>query len=51
MSASDVLKSISDNEVKFVDFRFTDPRGKEHHTAVPAAMFEEDRWLERHKCL
>jgi glutamine synthetase len=42
MSASDVLKSISDNEVKFVDFRFTDPRGKEHHTAVPAAMFEED---------
>jgi glutamine synthetase len=42
MSASDVLKSIKDNEVKFVDFRFTDPRGKEQHTAVPAAMFEED---------
>lgn len=42
MSASDVLKSIKDNEVKFVDFRFTDPRGKEQHTAVPASMFEED---------
>jgi glutamine synthetase len=42
MSASDVLKTISDNEVKFVDFRFTDPRGKEQHTSVPVSMFEED---------
>jgi len=42
MSANDVLKSIQDNEVKFVDFRFTDPRGKEQHTTVPAAQFEAD---------
>lgn len=42
MSASDVLKIIKDNDVKFVDFRFTDPRGKEQHTAIPVAMFEED---------
>ena len=27
-SAKDVLKAIKDNDVKYVDFRFTDPRGK-----------------------
>lgn len=42
MSASDVLKLIKENDVKFIDFRFTDPRGKEQHTSIPVAMFEED---------
>ena len=27
-TAKDVLKLIKDNEVKYADFRFTDPRGK-----------------------
>ena len=36
MSASDVLKMIKDKEVKFVDLRFTDTRGKEQHVQVPA---------------
>ena len=27
-TAKDVMKMVSDNEVKFVDFRFTDTRGK-----------------------
>ena len=31
--AESVLKTINDNNVQFVDFRFTDPRGKWHHTA------------------
>ncbi len=30
-TAKDVLKSIKDNDVKYVDFRFTDPRGKWQH--------------------
>jgi len=42
MSASDVLKTIKENEVKFVDFRFTDPRGKEQHTSIPAKLFDAD---------
>lgn len=42
MSASDVLKSIEDNEVKFVDFRFTDPRGKEQHVSVPVSQIDEE---------
>ena len=30
-TGADVLKMIKDNEVKFVDLRFTDTRGKEQH--------------------
>ena len=31
-----VLKLMKDENVKFVDFRFTDTRGKEQHVSVPA---------------
>ncbi|NCF35271.1 MAG: glutamine synthetase, partial [Gammaproteobacteria bacterium] len=31
MSASDVLNKINEYGVKFVDFRFTDTKGKEQH--------------------
>ena len=30
-TAKDVLKAIKDNDVKYVDLRFTDPRGKWQH--------------------
>ena len=46
MSASDALKSIQDNDVKFVDFRFTDPRGKEQHVSVPVSQIDEDTFEE-----
>ncbi len=42
MSAADVIKTITDKEVKFVDFRFTDTRGKEQHVTVPAHQVDED---------
>ena len=42
MSASDVIKMMNDNDVQFVDFRFTDTRGKEQHVSVPASTVEED---------
>jgi len=42
MSANDVLKTMKDNDVKFVDFRFTDPRGKEMHFSLPANQVDED---------
>ncbi|MFC1338545.1 MAG: type I glutamate--ammonia ligase [Candidatus Sedimenticola endophacoides] len=44
--ASDVLNMIKDNEVKFVDFRFTDTRGKEQHVSVPSTMISEDDFTE-----
>ena len=31
MSAADVLNKINEYGVKFVDFRFTDTKGKEQH--------------------
>ena len=34
---ADVLKMIKEKEVKFVDFRFTDTRGKEQHVGVPVS--------------
>lgn len=41
-TAADVLKRIKDDNVKFVDFRFTDTRGKQQHVTVPAAILDED---------
>ena len=46
MSAKDVLKTISENEVKFVDFRFTDSRGKEHHVSVPVSQIDENIFVD-----
>lgn len=37
-----VLNLIKENDVKFVDFRFTDTTGKEQHITFPAHTIEED---------
>jgi len=42
MSSKDVLKMMKDNAVTFVDFRFTDTRGKEQHVSVPHHQVDED---------
>ena len=47
-SANEVIKLIADNEVKFVDFRFTDTRGKEQHVSVPASMVDDDKFESGH---
>jgi glutamine synthetase len=47
-SAKDVMKMISDHEVKFVDFRFTDTKGKEQHVSVPISAFQEDKFDDGH---
>jgi glutamine synthetase len=39
---ADVLKMIKEHEVKFVDLRFTDTRGKEQHVSMPASLVDED---------
>src|SRR3546814_4823345 len=44
MSApEDVVKQLADQEVAFVDFRFTDTLGREHHLTVPAHTVDEDK--------
>ncbi|MBT4426474.1 MAG: glutamine synthetase, partial [Rhodospirillaceae bacterium] len=39
--AQTILKTIKDNDIQFVDFRFTDPRGKWHHTAQAVRTVDE----------
>ncbi|MEN9580841.1 MAG: glutamine synthetase, type [Pseudomonadota bacterium] len=41
MTAADVLKLISEKGIKYVDLRFTDTRGKEHHVTVPSHQADE----------
>jgi glutamine synthetase len=45
-SAKDVLKLIKDQDVKYVDFRFTDPRGKWQHVTFDVGMIEEETFSE-----
>ena len=46
MSAKDVLKRIKDEDIKYIDFRFTDTRGKEQHVTVPTSVVDEDTFKE-----
>src|ERR1700674_2706090 len=47
-AAADVLKTLKDKEVKFVDLRFTDTRGKEQHVQVPSKQFTQDKFDSGH---
>ena len=40
--SDNTLKMIEENDVKWVDMRFTDPRGKEQHTSIPANRIDAD---------
>ena len=45
-TAKDVLKAIKDNDVKYVDLRFTDPRGKWQHVTFDQTLIDEDAFAE-----
>ena len=47
-TVADVMKMVEDYEVKFVDFRFTDTLGKQHHTTVPVSHFDEEKFNSGH---
>ena len=36
------LNLIKDNDIRWVDLRFTDTRGKEQHVSIPASYVDED---------
>jgi glutamine synthetase len=40
-TAESVLSYIKENEVKFVDLRFTDTKGKEQHVSIPSHQVDE----------
>ncbi len=42
-SAKDIIEMIRENDVKFVDLRFTDTKGKEQHVTIPAMRLTEEQ--------
>ena len=40
------LKLIADNEVRWVDLRFTDTKGKEQHVSIPTSEVEDDFFVD-----
>ena len=45
-TAKDVLKLIKEKDVKYVDFRFTDPRGKWQHVTFDISLVDEEAFSE-----
>ncbi|MEX2318481.1 MAG: glutamine synthetase beta-grasp domain-containing protein, partial [Bauldia sp.] len=45
-TAKDVLKMIKEKDVKFVDLRFTDPRGKWQHVTFDTSLIDEEAFSE-----
>ncbi|MEL1249498.1 type I glutamate--ammonia ligase [Aurantiacibacter gilvus] len=41
-SAKDIVKRIKDEEIEWVDVRFTDPKGKWQHLSMCASVVDED---------
>ncbi len=42
MSVENVLALIQEHEVKFIDLRFTDTKGKEQHVSIPTHQIDAD---------
>ncbi|CAK8740216.1 hypothetical protein SODG_003659 [Sodalis praecaptivus] len=52
MSVEQVMSMLKEHEVKFIDLRFTDTKGKEQHVTIPAPV-KKKRWmtsLKRARC-
>ncbi|MEG8039873.1 type I glutamate--ammonia ligase [Sphingomonas sp. LR60] len=45
-TAADVLSKIKDEEIEWVDLRFTDPKGKWQHLTMVASVMGEDEWTD-----
>ncbi|GLS45421.1 type I glutamate--ammonia ligase [Methylobacterium brachythecii] len=45
-NAAEVLKAIKDNDVRYVDLRFTDPRGKWQHVTFDVSLVDEELFSE-----
>ena len=45
-TASEVLGLISENKAKFVDLRFSDPRGKMQHLTMDVSCIDEDAFAD-----
>ena len=41
-----ILDTIKENDIKWVDYRFTDTHGKEQHVTVPASSVDENTFID-----
>ena len=41
-AAAKVLKLIEEQEIEYVDLRFTDPKGKWQHLTIVSSVIDED---------
>ena len=51
MSAQDILNTIKEKDIRYVDLRFVDTKGKEQHVTIPAhtvdeSLFEEGKMFD-----
>ena len=45
-TAADILKQIKEEDIKFLDVRFTDPRGKMQHLTMDVGLVDEDMFAD-----
>ena len=45
-NVAEILQTIQDEDIQFVELRFTDPRGKWHHLTLTSDQFDEDAFEE-----
>ena len=45
-TASDILGRIKEEEIEWIDLRFTDPKGKWQHLTMVASVMGEDEWTD-----
>ncbi len=45
-TAADIIKKIKDEEIEWVDLRFTDPKGKWQHLTMVSSAMGEDEWTD-----
>ena len=45
-TAADIVKKIKDEEIEWVDLRFTDPKGKWQHLTMVASLMGEDEFTD-----
>ena len=45
-SAQEIIKQIKEEDVKYLDLRFTDPRGKMQHVTMDADLVDEDMFAD-----
>ncbi|ONF96685.1 type I glutamate--ammonia ligase [Sphingomonas jeddahensis] len=45
-TAADIINRIKEEEIEWVDLRFTDPKGKWQHLTMVASLMGEDEWTD-----